>query len=482
MSLLEKMRSSSDSSFMQLVFIAIVIAFIFAYGQTSGDTVGTVATVNGTPIRTTDWQREYRLAERGASGSLDETARDMLGERVKRQMVEKEVALQEAEALGLQVSKAELAAWVLDQEYFKEDGRFNEKRYQAIIRQQGFTRAEFEDRVREDLLRNKLTMLLWMGTTVAEPEVKQAFVESDTRIDLNYVRVRPSMFHDDIRFTDAEVDAWLGENEQRAKETYDSDFARMYDVPDKYRARVLRFEILEDGVSGPELEERMKGLKAELEGGADFDALARRWSEDPSAVDGGDLGLLTESQLGSKVVSALSGLEAGAMTDVMVNEREVRLYRFEGKEAAHIVEFDTAKRDIARTLMTEDQAPTRAAGFAEDLLAKWTEAGSAPTELLDAQELTVQSTGPIPLAGDVRGGAPSVVIDAARSLEAGAMVDRVIEAGGVYWVVSLRSRTEADMDRYETERERIREQVLAQKRQLFSKNWLDSAVAAANVR
>ena len=131
MSLLEKMRSSSDSSFMQLVFIAIVIAFIFAYGQTSGDTVGTVATVNGTPIRTTDWQREYRLAERGASGSLDDSARDMLGERVKEQMIRKEVALQEAEALGLQVSKAELAAWVLDQEYFKEEGRFNEKRYQA---------------------------------------------------------------------------------------------------------------------------------------------------------------------------------------------------------------------------------------------------------------------------------------------------------------------------------------------------------------
>ncbi|TNE91847.1 MAG: hypothetical protein EP330_03870 [Deltaproteobacteria bacterium] len=482
MSLLERMRSSSDSSFMQLVFMAIVIAFIFAYGQTSGDTVGTVATVNGTPIRATDWQREYRLAERGAAGSLDEAGREALGDRVKQQMIRKEVALQEAEDLGLQVSKAELAAWVLDQEYFKEDGKYSEKRYEAIIRQQGFTRAEFEDRVRKDLLRDKLTLLLWMGTTVAEPEVKKAFVEGATRIDLGYVRVRPAMFKDDITFSDEEVDAWLAENEARAKETYDSDFSRLYDVPDKYRARLIRFEILEDGVKPADLEERMKGLKAELEGGADFDALARRWSEDPSAAEGGDLGLLTESQLGSKVVSALSGLEEGALSGVLVNEREVRLYRFEGKEAAHIVEFETVKRDIARKHMIDDAAPGKAAAYAEDLLAKWKEAGTAPQELLDSQELTVQSTGPVSLAGDVRGGVPEIVLSAARDLEPGAVADKVVETGGVYWVVSLRSRTEADMSLYEDQKARIYEEVLAQKRQQFSKNWLDSAVASASIK
>ncbi|MCO4743842.1 MAG: SurA N-terminal domain-containing protein [Proteobacteria bacterium] len=467
---------------MQLVFVAVVATFILAYGQTSGDQAGTVAMVNGVPIRPTDFSRELRIEE-GQAGSLDEAGRERLKDQVRARMIRSEVSLQEAEALGLQVSSREIAQSLLDTPYFSEEGKFSEKRYEAIIRQQGFTRAEYEDRVRKSLLRSKLDMLLWMGTSVAEPEVKAAYVNDATRIDLEYVRVRPSLFQDDMTFTDEEVATWLADNEARVKETYDRDFERLYDVPDKFHARLLRFEIREDGVEVNALEERMKGLLAELEAGADFDTLARRWSEDPSASEGGDLGLLTEAQLGSKVVSALTGVEVGAYSKVLADERQVRLYRFEAKEAAHVISMDDVKNDIARAIMVEDAAPAEAAAYAEKLLGSWTGDAAARTAMLDEQELTVLTTGPIPLSGDsVIGGVPAPILGAARDLAAGDTLPEVQEISGVYWVGALRSRTEADMTRYETEQENVREQVLFGKRREFREMWLDAAVADATVR
>ena len=482
MSLLERMRSSTDSSGMQLIFAAIVIAFIFAYGQTYGDKAGVVATVNGVPIRPTDFSREYRMAESQA-GSMDEASREALQDQVKLRMIRSEVALQQAEALGLQVSTSEIAGAVLDTDYFQEDGVFSQKRYEAIIRQQGFTVAEYEDRLRKGLLRQKLDMLLWMGTAVSEPEVRAAWVDQATRIDLEYVRVRPSIFEDDISFSEEEVTAWLADNEPRVKETYDRDFERLYDVPDKYRARVIRFEILEDGVSAKDLEGRMKGLVDELSAGADFSDLARRWSEDPSAIDGGDLGLLTGAQLGSKVTAALTELEPGQRTDILADDRQVRLYQFEEKQPARVIPIDEVRQDIARALMTEDAAPIRAAKYAEELHTAWKEAGAVPTDMLDAQELTALTTGPVSLSGDsVMGGVPAPILAAARSLGSGELQPEVQELGGVYWVAGVKSRTEADMELYEQERDLVSERLLFEERRAFRDRWLDAAVANATVK
>ena len=42
----------------------------------------------------------------------------------------------------------------------------------------------------------KLRQLVFMGATISEPVLKEAYVENNTRINLTYVRIRPTSFYD----------------------------------------------------------------------------------------------------------------------------------------------------------------------------------------------------------------------------------------------------------------------------------------------
>ena len=126
MGVLEQMRSGSDSTFMQVILAMVVVAFVGMYMNPQGERSGIVATVNGVRIMDTEYSREYRqaLARReGQSGRvLSDAEQKQLGEQVRQQLIEKEVVLQEAERLGLEVSDDEVGRMVVNQGGFQRQG------------------------------------------------------------------------------------------------------------------------------------------------------------------------------------------------------------------------------------------------------------------------------------------------------------------------------------------------------------------------
>src|SRR5688572_17203432 len=108
MGLLEKMRSSSDSTFIQVVMALIILSFIGFYGQPNGDRSGVIATVNGTRILDTEYHRALREELRMVQRTLSDAEQKQLGEQVRQQLIERQVLLQEARRLGLEVSDSEV--------------------------------------------------------------------------------------------------------------------------------------------------------------------------------------------------------------------------------------------------------------------------------------------------------------------------------------------------------------------------------------
>ena len=112
MSVLESMRSGSDSTFMQVVLALVVVSFVFWYAVPQGEMSRVVAEVNGTKIMDTSYNRAFRNAlaqsEQRYGRVLSNEERAQIGEQVRQQLIEDEVVLQESEALGIEVSDTEI--------------------------------------------------------------------------------------------------------------------------------------------------------------------------------------------------------------------------------------------------------------------------------------------------------------------------------------------------------------------------------------
>ncbi len=488
MGVLERFRSGSDSTFMQVVLALIIIAFIGLYVNPQGDRSGVVASVNGEKIMDTTYGRAYRnelrRIELGSGRTLSDAEQREIGESVRQQLIENEVLMQEARRIGLEVSDSEVARQLLDIPYLRnEDGRFSQELYQRFLKRQQYTKADFEETLRDDLLRTKLQRLVLLGASMSEPALREAYVDRDTRVDLKVVRIRPADFEDEVAVTDEERAAWLKENEAFVAEAYERDFDRLYNHPEQVRLSLIRLAILEGAATMGDLTPRLNAIRAEIEGGAAFDVLARRWSEDPSAVDGGELGLRPVAQLSTEMVDAIKDVPAGGLTRVFTTEGDVRLAKVVERVPPEVDPLDEVRDAIADRLIRAEKVPAMAAAFAgPELLPKWSEGGAVPTDLLEAHGLTARDTGPIPTVGGMNPFAPpATLLDAARTAPVGAVLPEVFEETGALFVAQLTARTDPDMARYESERETIREEILAERRGRFYEDWVADLKSHAKI-
>lgn len=489
MGVLEQMRSGSDSTFMQVILAMVVVAFVGMYMRPEGERSGIVATVNGVRIMDTDYSRAYRLAlareEQRRNQTLSDAEQKQLGERVRQDLIEREVVLQEAERLGLEVGDDEVGRLIVMEmrQFHDSDGVFSPELYERSLKRQQYTTADFQERVREDLLQSKLRQLVFIGASMSDPALREAYVESQTRVDLKLVEVRASAFEDEVVITDEDRASWLEQNSELISETYERDFDRLYNHPEQVRLRLIRLAVVPGGPQLADLVPKLNKVREELEAGAEFATLAGKWSEDPSALEGGDLGLRPVMQLSLKDTEAIEGLAAGELTRVFTTESDVRLLKVEERVEPRVETLDEVRNAIADRMIRAERVPALAAAFAEDeLLVKWTEAGAVPEDLLTKHGLFARDTGPLPTqGGNPLFGAPQPVLDAARTAEIGSVLPEVFEQGGKLFVAQLTSREDPDMEEFEEKRDEIRERVLAQRRFDFYSGWVADLKAQASI-
>ncbi len=103
-------------------------------------------------------------------------------------------------------------------------------------------------------------------------------------------------------------------------------------------------------------EEEAKGILIELLQGADFAATAQARSKSASAVQGGDLGFVSELKF-PQMEMALSTLEVGSASNIVKGPDGFYIFKLEEKKGGDLINFDEAKEDIKSglTLMKQQQ-------------------------------------------------------------------------------------------------------------------------------
>ena len=96
------------------------------------------------------------LGEKASSEWLDSTE---VRRSVLDNLIEQRVLLNQALAAGLTVTDAQLRQFIANIPAFQDEGKFSPARYEAVLRSQGYTPIAFENRLRQDMLRQQVSSL-----------------------------------------------------------------------------------------------------------------------------------------------------------------------------------------------------------------------------------------------------------------------------------------------------------------------------------
>lgn len=476
-----------------LGLLALVFVFFFSSSGFMGAKDPAVVMVNGRAIRERDLNRVMRNMEQGrnrARGTMTETERLLLRDKARDELIRTELLQQEAERLGVVVSDGEIREQILDDPQFHgTDGKFSKAAYDKALERRGGA-TSYERDLREFLVLQKLSGLVSSAVVVNDAQLREAWeAESATR-DLTFVRVAEAPFREAITLSDADVETWIKAHEGETRARYDRDYETVYKQPKRVRARhiLMKFEDADDASVRPEVRRRMDLVAAETKApGADFEALARKYSEDSSATRGGDLGLFDESKMVAPFSKAAFAMQAGQISDIVETQFGLHIIQVVEVQEAKDQGFDEVKVAVARELMLDEQAPAAARAYAEKLrgVLDGSLAPEAAAALLAEKGVAIEETGPFS-RGDRRvpkvPGGPEVV-QAAFALQAvGETSKEPVKTATGWALFKLRERNDGDAAAFDAEKDKLRDRVRFQRQQQIFDGWIAEVQAEANVQ
>ena len=207
----------------KLVWIAILVIIIFSFviwgtqmpSKADRDLAASPGTLNGEPVDPQLFRQQYfntYLTVMMAVGRQVNIT-PQIDQQLRQATWQRLVALQKAKALGLSAGDDEVAQAIQQHEGFATEGQFNKAMYKAFVQQflagLGFTERMFEEHVREEILLQKMRMVLDRATLVTPLELRRAFASVSDTFTVDYVAITPDLVEKDIKTTREEARAFF---------------------------------------------------------------------------------------------------------------------------------------------------------------------------------------------------------------------------------------------------------------------------------
>ncbi|MBN2061831.1 MAG: SurA N-terminal domain-containing protein [Deltaproteobacteria bacterium] len=385
--LLSMMRRHAKSWLIKLLIgiIAVVFIFYFGYSFTSKEGVK-VATVNGETISGIEYQKAYRdlltnLQKEYQSVWSDNLIKVFdLKNRALEGLIEERILSQEAKRIGLDVTEEEIRNEILAFPSFQFQGGFDENRYRTLLLNNRMKPEDFEKSVAQELLQRKLGQFLSTFLPVTDQETLESYIFANEQVNIEFIRISPADFHDKVEPEKLALEKYFEEHQdeyiipEKIKITYillDPDkFRDQVDISEQdileyyednmsiwkeekqVRVRHILFR-LEPGVSEAE-EENVRRKAMEVlkmcRDGEDFSELAKKYSEDVTREEGGDLGFFSKGQMIKPFEDAAFSLEKGDISDLIKTPYGFHIIKVEEVKDERTKTFDEVHDNISEIL------------------------------------------------------------------------------------------------------------------------------------
>ena len=232
--MLDSIRQNAQSWGIKLILGLIVVVFIFwGVGSFRSNRASILAMVNDKPILIQDFIRAYERSVQSMRQQnpnlTDEELKNMhFKERILNQLINAELLSQKAKEWGLTISPAELRYEISQLPVFlNKNKQFDPSRYQAILKANNLTPAQFEEDYAHNLLMQKLQNYVALPATPSENEVRNVFMYAREQMTMNYIPFNWLDYKDKVK------------PDQKAIETFYSQHKNEFMVPAKIKIAYL---------------------------------------------------------------------------------------------------------------------------------------------------------------------------------------------------------------------------------------------------
>jgi len=284
----------------------------------------------------------------------------------------------------------------------------------------------FEDLVKQGLVEEKLRKLITDGISASPVEIQQEFKSQNEKVKLDYALIKPEDLEGKIAPSDSEIKAYYDQNKAKFQipekrviryELLDLTQLRQSTVVTDdelnkvYRDNIQQFQVpnrvhvehillLTTGKTDAEVAEIRKKAEDILaqarKKGANFEDLAKKYSEDPgSKAKGGDVGWVLPGQMVPEFEKASFSLNKGDISDLIKTQYGFHIIKVLDKETAHTRTFDEVK-DSLRPSYLLNKVDQQASTIADQISADIRQSNKTTLDqLAQKYHLTIAQTHPV---------------------------------------------------------------------------------------
>jgi peptidyl-prolyl cis-trans isomerase D len=357
---------------------------------------GIIAKVDGSDVTADEVRMAARqMAQQQMQGANAAMLMPYFSQRAAEQLITRQALLSEANRLGLRSSPEEVKDELQHGRYsatFFPGGNFiGEQEYEDMLSRANLTPQRFEEEVGQDILLSKLQAFISGSATVSDNEIREQFVKQNSKVKFDYAVLKQDDIKKGLHPTADELKAFYDSHKgsytnsipekrkvkyalidttkvEAAVEVTQDDLRAYYNQhreefrgPEQVKVSHIWIKMPLPGDDGKvddkkvaEAQHRADDLSKQIKGGAKFDDLAKKYSEDPGSANvGGSLGWLGRGQTSPEFEKVAFSLPKGQISDVVKSTDGFHIIRVDDKQDAHVKSLEEVKDQIEPILKKE---------------------------------------------------------------------------------------------------------------------------------
>lgn len=382
------------------VAVIFIIGSVFIYsGLKSGSFFSkpeVALRVNGDEITQQQYQNALRSkidqARQQYGENFASMSRNMdFEQQTTDELVQRTLLSQQVDAFKINISDREFDKTILEEPGALQVYQFLSNRGEGDIYRKSF---------KETLGMRRLVKMLSDMAVVTDSEVEQEYRRQNEKAKLKYIEFSDKDFQNQVSVTDEQIAGYYEKHKDKYKKNdqvnieylkidpkilersvsiSDAEIENYYTrhkedeftEEEEVKARHILLKVEENASEEDKNKVKAKAedvLKKVKEPGADFEALAKVYSEDEgSAKNGGDLGFFKRGRMVPEFEEAAFKLNPGEISDLVESTFGYHIIKVEEKKERRVKTLDEARSEIQRKLAKEE-AIAKAKEMADDLL------------------------------------------------------------------------------------------------------------------
>ena len=337
--MLQKIREKFTGTFALVILALIGIPFVFFGINYNFIGSNFAAKVDDEEISAAYFEQQYRaeLTQRPEFAGLNAAQRQQLRRSLLERLIREQLVRNYLGENGYRIGDRQLTNLIQQEQEFQVDGKFDRATYVDYLAVRGREPREFEESQRQFMREFQLRSSIMASAVVTPSEYRRYLNLAAEQRLVSLATLTEDVVADEIEITDEQIQAFYDSNPTmfQLPESADVQYIRIsredvaggveigedrlaqYYEDEKYRylqdeQRQARHILIQFGDDEDAARTQAEDVLMRIRAGDSFEALAAEFSMDGgTASQGGNLGVLTESQLPEALGAAIFAMEEG---------------------------------------------------------------------------------------------------------------------------------------------------------------------------